>query len=88
MKIGNWKIPQSKKFTAMRIEARVTEVTVATINQTSCKYAHKVEYRAIDHEGKAGRWLFHSIHPDKDLADYVKSGIEDQSIQVIYERPL
>lgn len=70
----------------MRIEARIIEVAIATVDNISCKYAYKVEYR-IAYAGRVGRWLFHSIHPDKDLANYVKSGIEDQSIQVIYERP-
>ncbi len=71
----------------MRIEARITEVLVATINKTSCKYAHKVEYRAKAYEGKTARWLFHSIHADRDIAEYVKNGIEDNSIPVLYERP-
>lgn len=71
----------------MRIEARTIEVLVATINEISCKYAFKVEYR-IAYEGRVGRWLFHSIHPDRDIAEYVKNGIEDQSIPVPYVRPL
>ena len=68
----------------MRIEARVTEVTLAMIDNISCKKAYKVEYRAISHGGKVTRWLFHSIYPDSDLANYVKSGIEDQSIPIPY----
>lgn len=70
----------------MKIEARITEVAIATIDETSCKYAYKVEYR-IDFGWSVGRWLFHSIYLDKDLANYVKASIEDQSIPVIFERP-
>ena len=71
----------------MRIEARITEVSVPTNDKFLCKLAHKVEYRAIDYDGKKTRWLFHSIHLDKDLANYVKAGIEDLSIPVLCERP-
>ena len=70
----------------MKIEARITEVIIATIDEISCKYAYKVEYR-IEYAGRVGRWLFHSIHADRDIAEYVKNGIEDQSIPVIFERP-
>lgn len=70
----------------MKIEARIIEVAIAKIDETSCKYAFKVEYR-IDFGWSVGRWLFHSIHADKDIAEYVKNGIEDQSIPVIFERP-
>jgi hypothetical protein len=71
----------------MKIKARITEVSVPTNDNFICKIAHKVEYRAIDYDGKTSRWLFHSIHADRDLAEYVKAGIEDQSIPVIFERP-
>lgn len=71
----------------MEIEARITEVSVPTNDNSTCKIAYKVEYRAIDYDGKKNRWLFHSIHLDKDLANYVKAGIEDLSIPVLYERP-
>lgn len=71
----------------MKIEARITEAFIASTDLTRCKYAYKVEYRAIDYDGKAARWLFHSIHPDRDIAEYVKNGIEDDSIPVLYERP-
>lgn len=70
----------------MKIEARIIEVLVVTIDQFSGKYAYKVEYR-IEYAGRVGRWLFHSIHADRDLAEYVKNGIEDNSIPVLYERP-
>lgn len=71
----------------MRIEARITEVTIPIARDKNlAKIGIKVEYRTIDHEGKHGRWLFHSIHLDSDLAEYVKNGIEDQSIPVLYER--
>lgn len=70
----------------MKIEAKVTEVTVETIDKTSCKYAYKVNYRAIDHQGNATRWLFHSIHADRDIAEYVKNGIEDATISVLYDQ--
>lgn len=70
----------------MKIEARIIEILVAKIDKTAGKYAYKVEYR-IEYAGRVGRWLFHSIHADKDIAEYVKNGIEDNSIPVLYERP-
>ena len=72
----------------MRIEARITEVSVPTNENSICKIAYKVEYRAKDYDGKTSRWFFHSIHADRDIAEYVKNGIEDNSIPVLYERHL
>ena len=72
----------------MKIEARIIEVSVPTNDKSLCKIAHKVKYRVIDREGNVTRWFFHSIHADRDIAEYVKNGIEDLSIPVLYERPL
>ena len=72
----------------MKIEARIIEVSVPTNDKYICKIAYKVNYRAIDREGNVTRWFFHSIYADRDIAEYVKNGIEDNSIPVLYERPL
>ena len=73
----------------MIVEARIKEVSVP-IDETTAKKGYQVEYKVSQtitaKERVASRWYFHSIYLDKDLAEYVKAGIEDQGIQVAYVR--
>ena len=75
----------------MIVESRIKEVSIP-IGNGNAKTAYRVEYKAHEYNapsnGRPARWFFHSIYLDKDLAEYVKDSIEDQSIPVLYERSL
>jgi hypothetical protein len=73
----------------MIVEARIKEVSIP-IGNGNAKTAYRVEYNVkqfiSSRDIRSYNWYFHSIYLDKDLAEYVKAGIEDQSIQVAYVR--
>ncbi|MGJ1042661.1 hypothetical protein ACR77V_12550 [Staphylococcus epidermidis] len=67
----------------MKIEATIKQVEVP-IDENTAKVAYAVYY-CVSGGQRVPWWVFHSVYTDEHLAEFVKKGIEEGMINVIYQ---